>query len=370
MLTLTAGARHYKFEKSFKGSVSSAFYCFEQGAQAGGCTNGTFYRIDKLPDGRGDTETGTKYRGNLTWHITPDIMLYATYSQGFRPGGFNRQGGLDANGKPTSCHIKGRDGVDQFCLPPVYKSDDLTTKEIGWKMEFLNRHLQVNGAVSQEDWDNVQIGFFDPGELGNLTFGTNGQNFRIRGVETQIVGRAAGLTVQAAASLNWMREQVNSPALIDGNPASVNFGKPITEACTSATNCKPLNNLFGAPGSPPANAPPLQFNLRARYDWTIGGYDAFAQAGMTHSGHSFTQSANNPSIAAGGINTTILRFENPAYDTYDASVGVGKDAWTAHLFAQNLTNVNTSLFTNTGQFVVAESVLRPRVIGLKVGYKF
>ena len=27
---------------------------------------------------------------NLTWHITPDVMAYYTWSQGFRPGGFNR----------------------------------------------------------------------------------------------------------------------------------------------------------------------------------------------------------------------------------------------------------------------------------------
>ena len=36
------------------------------------------------------TEHGFRSRGNLTWHITPDIMAYYTYSEGFRPGGFNR----------------------------------------------------------------------------------------------------------------------------------------------------------------------------------------------------------------------------------------------------------------------------------------
>ncbi len=30
-------------------------------------------------------------RVNLTYHITPDVMAYYTYSQGYRPGGFNRQ---------------------------------------------------------------------------------------------------------------------------------------------------------------------------------------------------------------------------------------------------------------------------------------
>jgi hypothetical protein len=206
-----------------------------------------------------------------------------------------------------------------------------------------------------------------------LTFGTNGQNFRIRGIETSVVALLApGLTLQGAASWN-RNEQTNSPALMDTNPDSVNFGKPITESCkvvAGATVCSPLNNLFGPIGSPSANSPPIQFSLRARYEWAMASYNAFVQVGATHTGHSFTQGGNNPSISAGGINTTVLRFENPAYSTYDASMGVAKDAWNAHLYVQNLSNSNASLFTNTGQFVVAETVVRPRVIGVKLGYKF
>ena len=95
------------------------------------------------------------------------------------------------------------------------------------------------------------------------------------------------------------------------------------------------------------------------------------QAGATHTGHSFTQSGSNPSVAtAGGINAGRLRFEDPAYSTYDVSAGVAKDAWSAHLYIQNLSNSNASLFTNSTQFTVAETVVRPRVIGVKFGYKF
>ncbi len=362
VLTLTAGTRHFKFENSFVGSVTSSFYCFEQGVTAGGCINDSI-NLDKK--NLRDTESGFKSRANLTWHITPDIMTYLTWSQGFRPGGFNRQGGTKK--------VPGPDLVNQFIIPSSYHSDDLTNYELGWKTEFLNHRFQWNGSVYQENWDNIQVGFFDPGETGNLTFGTNGQNFRIRGIETSVVALVApGLTLQGAAS--WNRsEQTNSPALMDTNPASVNFGKPITESCKTvagATVCTPLNNLFGPIGGPSANSPPIQFSLRARYEWAINSYNAFVQFGATHTGHSFTQGGSNPSISAGGINTTVLRFENPAYSTYDASMGVAKDAWNAHLYIQNLSNSNASLFTNTGQFVVAETVVRPRVIGVKFGYKF
>src|SRR2546430_12892827 len=35
------------------------------------------------------TWSGAKSRANLTWHITPEILSYVTWSQGFRPGGLN-----------------------------------------------------------------------------------------------------------------------------------------------------------------------------------------------------------------------------------------------------------------------------------------
>jgi outer membrane receptor protein involved in Fe transport len=54
----------------------------------------------------------------------------------------------------------------------------------------------------------------------------------------------------------------------------------------------------------------------------------------------------------------------------DASVGVAKDQWTAQLFAENLADRNVSLFTSSSQFIVAQTPNRPRVLGLKFGYKF
>ena len=116
----------------------------------------------------------------------------------------------------------------------------------------------------------------------------------------------------------------------------------------------------------------MQFSLRARYEWEFNGYIPFVQAGATHSGHSFTQAGANPTIAddQGAITTGRLRFENPAYTTYDASFGVSKDAWWVNAFAENLSNSHKSLFVSTGQFIVAETPLRPRVMGVQFGYKF
>ena len=72
----------------------------------------------------------------------------------------------------------------------------------------------------------------------------------------------------------------------------------------------------------------------------------------------------------GSITTGRLRFENPAYTTYDASVGIAKDAWNVMFYGENIGNSHASTFVSTDQFIVAETPLRPRVLGLSIGYKF
>jgi iron complex outermembrane receptor protein len=361
VLTFTAGTRHFSFENSYKGSVMSSFGCYEAAVTPTGCTSSFSYNLDA--QNLQGTETGFKSRANLTWHIQPDIMLYYTWSQGFRPGGFDENGGTK--------HIYGTDGQYQYLLPRSWNSDKLTNNEIGWKLQSPDHRIQWNGAVYRENWDNVQISFFDPGLLGNLFFNANGQNFLVKGVETSLVVRAfAGLTIQGAASWNQTR-QTNSPALIDNNPTSANFGKVITQSCdSSGNNCSAIVNPFGPVGSPTANAPPMQFSLRARYGWSIGECDAFAQVGTSHTGHSFTQAGSNPTFAgSSSIGTSRLRFENAAYSTWSASVGIAKNAWTVTLFGENLSNSNAATFTSTDQFIVEQTPLRPRVLGLTFEYK-
>ena len=363
VLTVTAGTRHFRFDNSSAGSVLASFGCFQGGAPAAGCHNQAYsYNLNAA--NLTDTESGFKSRGNLTWHVTPDTMVYYTFSQGFRPGGFNQNGGSDHAFTPGL--------VPQYIIPKSYSSDKLTNNEIGWKTEFFDHRLQWNGAVYRENWDDVQVAFFDPGVGGNIFFNTNGQNFLVKGAETSLLARVmTGLTLQGAASWNQSR-QTNSPVLLDNNPQSANFGKPITYACNAfGANCGPVTNPFGPIGAPSADAPPIQFSLRARYEWTIAEYNPFVQVAATHSGHSFTQAGSNPTFAeAGAVSTGRLRFENPAYTTFDASIGFTKDAWSVDMYGENLANSNASTFVSTDQFIVAQTPLRPRVLGVSFGYKF
>jgi hypothetical protein len=95
-----------------------------------------------------------------------------------------------------------------------------------------------------------------------------------------------------------------------------------------------------------------------RYEWTFNDYNAFVQVGGSHQAHMITATGYVPA------------YDIPAYSSYDASVGVARDAWAVQVFGQNLTNVNSSLSTSSGQFILAEIPQRPRVLGIKFSYKF
>jgi iron complex outermembrane receptor protein len=361
MLIATLGTRYYKFDESELGGDVGSFYCknFSPTAYFGPCSSAT--NGNGLPGGTGTLDSapygtdfnaagfnnshyhGFRSRANLSWRVTDDVLLYYTWSQGFRPGGFNR------GEKFTQDATPGAAATYQYSTPTNYSPDTLVNNELGWKAEFFGHRLQFNGAVYQEDWKNTIVEFFDPQQgFGNLTFVTNGPNYRVTGLELQTVARLwEGLTVQSSASYN-KGILANSPLLVNNNPTSPNFGKPITA----------IPNVYGLEGSPLADSPLFQGNMRLRYEFPLLKYRAFTQAGAVYYGASWSAVGPVDSYHMGG------------YATYDASAGVAKDAWNVQFFAQNLGNKGATTYQSSAQFVQTQTVLRPRIAGIKFGYRF
>jgi iron complex outermembrane receptor protein len=344
-LTATVGTRYYNFANNETGAVVSSFGCADAGpapCYAGGTNIGAENLNEKF--------SGFKSRANLSWKVVPDVLVYYTWSQGYRPGGFNRT--------TKGPYVQDQNGVGQYFTPSSYAPDDLTNNELGWKTQWLDHRLEFNGALYREDWKNVQLPFFDPSQLGNLTFNTNGADYRVKGLEVQLVARVtSGLTIQGSAAWN-SSSQTNSPYLIANNPASVNFGKPITT----------IPNPYGVQGSPLAQSPPFQGNLRARYEWAINSYQAFVQFGGTRQGHSLSVTGDVPSIAPTG--STFQAYDQPGFTTYDGALGFSKDAWNVQVYGQNLTDTRAKVFISSSEAIETQNVIRPRVVGVKFGYKF
>ena len=333
-LTLTLGSRYYRFTNSEVGSQVSSFGCYVGTVTTVPCATPSEANLNA--ENLHNTYSGFRSRANLKWKITDDVLIYYTWSQGFRPGGFNRT---------STDHTLA--GGYVYTTPLAFAPDSLTNNEFGWKTEWFDRRLLLNGALYQEDWKNVQTSFFDPQSgLGNLTFITNGPNYRVRGLELQLDARVTrNLTLSGAASWN-SSEQTNSPFLIASKGPFA--GRPITS----------IPNPYGPPGSPTAESPPLQFNMRARYDFNVGQYRAFVQAGGQHQGHSYTATGN------------LESYDLPAFTTYSASIGVKRGPWTVQLHGENLTDTRANLFTSSYEWIKAVTVNRPRTIGVGFRYRF
>ena len=105
-------------------------------------------------------ESDSVYRVNLNWKATDTSMLYATWSEGYRPGGINRNP-----------------------FAGDYVSDFLTNYELGWKTRFADDRFQFNGAVFLEEWDDIQVSF--QGANG-ITQVDNGPQAEVQGIEAQL----------------------------------------------------------------------------------------------------------------------------------------------------------------------------------------
>jgi outer membrane receptor protein involved in Fe transport len=366
VLTITGGTRWYHYTEFETGSVyATGNSCLNvpNGECTGGMTNINGENLRA-------SYRGFRSRGNITWHITPDAMAYFTFSQGFRPGAFNRSQRDKANILDTTTG----NVVPQFKTPAGYAPDSLTNYEVGLKTEFLDHRVQVNLSAYHMIWKDVQLLFYNPIALGNTTFGITGPQYNVDGVELQFTARATqGLTLMGSASYNRAKQK-SSPCLMSNEPSSPTLGQCITQTYDPGTKTNvAFQNPFGALDTTPAFSPELEFNARARYDWSFNEYETFVMVGANHVGSMSNQPAtykdgNLPSEAI--PDTTFLRYTQPAYTTYDASLGVSKDNWNVQVFGNNLSNSNASVFTSSAQFIKSEVPLRPRVLGAKIGFKF
>lgn len=80
------------------------------------------------------TDDEITWRVNLDWDITDAAMMYFGVTTGFRSGGYN---------------------LVFFSNTPTYDPEDLTAYEIGYKTQWLDDRLQVNGSFYYYDYENI-----------------------------------------------------------------------------------------------------------------------------------------------------------------------------------------------------------------------
>ncbi|MGI9288514.1 MAG: TonB-dependent receptor domain-containing protein, partial [Pseudomonadales bacterium] len=308
-LTATVGARRYDIDLSLVGSSNFGV----RGVDRDAGNNVDEVLADSSPADFQDTI----YKANLRWQITDDIMIYGTWSEGYRPGGFNRNGG--ASVVPD---------VPPF-VPDFYESDELTNWEFGWKTSLLGGSLRFNGAAYFLQWDAMQIGTLDFA-FSNLAFINNGPDAEITGVEIDTI---------------W--------AATDNFTFFINISYNDSELTEVPPN---IVNLLEE-GSSLALAPELQYVLRSRYEWELSdGAGAFAQLAYRYT---------DDTISAIVV---VDSFEQDSYSIVDATLGYTRDDWTITLFGDNLTDELADIFISNEDDIIKNTPNRPRTFGLRFSY--
>jgi iron complex outermembrane recepter protein len=385
-LTLTGGLRYYNEKAFINGSSATSFggNALEGGLSPRGVYNpatGTYsaaptaagrptiYEIaanlnDLYKDLSPAKYTGVLYKANLTYKFGEGSLVYATFSDGFRPGGFNRQPctpGRTFGTPPTVCT------PEVFAALGVYVPDKVQNYEIGGKFSLLDRRLQINLAAYQIDWSNIQITLFDQ-NISNQTFTTNLLDARIRGIEGDVTWRATPeVTFNGAFSYN---------------------DSEMTEYRKNTTLLRPL-------GSPLALSPKFQVNARLHWEKELSsGLIPFAQVGFHHVGKSISDVIDNVDIRYQPFNPTLgyaasvpvtyngvlvrpgdvvvpvpAAQQLDSYNTISASFGVSKDEWRIELFGDNLTDERPELYKSGNDGELRTTTSRPRTIGLRFSYK-
>lgn len=89
----------------------------------------------------------------LEWQVQDEVMLYASYTEGYKAGGFNS-------------------AADDILAGP-FDPEEVTNYELGMKSSWFDNTLRVNTAVFSYNYDNLQsLEFVDAACLPNSSVGT------------------------------------------------------------------------------------------------------------------------------------------------------------------------------------------------------
>jgi len=324
-LTLTAGGRVFEADNSLKG-----FFGFSQGwddltgfssgmpncfappvVEGSPCTD-----LYKHTSAKGFT-----HKLNATWHVTDDVMLYATWSNGFRPGGVNR---------------------NAVVTDAPYRPEYLMNYEAGWKISLADDTAHFNGALFLENWNNFQFSFLGP---NSLTVIANAGQARIKGFET---------------SLDW-----NVSDALTLNAAATYTDAYLTEPyCKDPLACTP-------PDAPKGQmlpiTPKFKGSVTARYAFNVATWNAHVQSSLQYQTKAW---ADLRTLERGILGPM------PEYTIVNFSAGVDRDNWSLELALDNAFDerAQSYRYSECTQTVCGPEgyviPVRPRTISLRFAQKF
>lgn len=296
-------------------------------------------------------EDGQTHKVALNWQLDPSKMLYANYSTGFRPGGFNRPLRIRNIGIAT--------------VPP-FQSETLTNYELGFKGTW-NNMFRFNAAVYMEDWNNIQYSVVVSGAQGAGMTGNAGKA-RVYGVEFDADLKLGEFTFSTSGAYNDAKLKGDF-CNFAFDPASLSIAQlpTCTAGQTVPGSSPPTPQVAAADGTRLPRQPKFKGTSSIRYDTQMGDMDAYVQGAALYQ-TSATQDLN--------VFNNNLYGNTSGFVSFDFSAGIKKNNWTLDVFLQNAFDKRGELTRNTFCSITfcSESArtftIRPQFFGMRWGQRY
>ena len=264
-------------------------------------------------------ENDSIFKVNTSYEITPDLTVYATWSEGFRRGGANGLSALVRAERNT------------------YKPDTVESREIGLKGILMDR-FRYTIAYFNMDWDdfqtNTQLGPFAETAVANVG------DAESQGVEFEISGNLTD-NLSMIAAYSYIDTELSSI-----NPEIVPDLQPLVSYV-------PGEDLSGAP----------QNSLFAGLTYEH----------MLSNGWSTTYSVNTTYRDETESDVTATSARTDDFWLFNSSATLSTDKWSAQAFIKNIADERgivssqDSISYGSRRFSV---ITPPRTFGLRVSYRF
>ncbi|WP_414902195.1 TonB-dependent receptor [Sphingomonas flavalba] len=330
-LSATGGIRYGKYGGTVDthAGFNSQYFAYALAGIAGVPVAG---RLPVTPNAAATTKypsaSKASWKASISYKPSPALTTYATVSTGYRTPVYNARAGVASTVDPSD-----------LIIPDGAGSDKLTNYEVGVKGGWLDGRVHANLAAYYIDWRNIQVQANRPSD--SVQFATN-------------VGAAVSKGLEAELTLRPAR------GLVLGLNGSLNDAK-VTKLSTQEAA------ISGAVDGVRLASPHLQGSFFGSYGYDLGsGAKGFTSFQIQHVGsfpNGFPNTPGKPGV------------KNPLYDKTDAytyinlQTGIRIGKLTTTFYVENLGNSRATVYIHPEAFVYSRyAILRPRTIGVRVGY--
>ncbi|MGA0705170.1 MAG: TonB-dependent receptor, partial [Steroidobacteraceae bacterium] len=250
----------------------------------------------------------------LEWRASDNLLVYASYTEGFKSGGYNDY-------QPTN---------------PAYDPETISSIEVGVKSDWLDGRLRVNAAAFTYDYKDLQVTTF----FNSLTLVSNAANATVSGLDLEILAQPAdNLVIGASVSfLDATYDSFDVPYGVCSPFVVDNFNDP---GCADVPTTRAFGSprIFDASGNTLNNAPEIKGNLYAEYTIPMGESGSLTL---------FGQLSHTDDIYYNAANADVARQE--AYTLVDVRIGWTNAAGNLEVSAWNRNLTDERYFHNIVQF--------------------